>query len=242
MLLPTIHSSGDDTTAPPIILIHGFLSSARTDFVETGWLPRLSLLGRRAMAIDLPAHGTSPIKNKAARSTEALPTAAIVAAIAETIARFYPGEQVDVVGYSLGARLAWELPAAGVPVHRLVLGGLSLMDPFASVHVPTLMRALEGDSVSELTGMVAGMILGSGGDPYALSSLVAGLGKQPFDSSKNVPPVPVLLAGGTDDPMVQGLSDLARALPYAEYAAVPGDHESALSSREFWEATIRRLA
>ena len=46
-----------------------------------------------------------------------------------------PGQELaDVIGYSLGARLAWS-PAATGRVGRLVLGGLSPTDPIAGVDI-----------------------------------------------------------------------------------------------------------
>ncbi|MFT4230369.1 MAG: alpha/beta fold hydrolase [Microbacterium sp.] len=237
-MLSTTHSSGEDRASAPVVLVHGFLSSARDDFVENGWLRRLSAANRRAMAVDLPAHGVSGAPLDTAGAT----TTAVVDALARTIAHFYPGEEVDVVAYSLGSRLAWELPAAGAPIRRLVLGGLSLMDPFAGRDAATLTRALGGGAPDPFTGMIAGMIAGSGQDPEPLIALVAGLGTEPFDPAGNPPAVPVLLAGGTDDQLVTGLSDLAPTLPDARFVAVPGDHVAALASVEFWDAAIGFLS
>jgi pimeloyl-ACP methyl ester carboxylesterase len=55
------------------------------------------------------------------------------------------GGEIDVVGYSLGARLAWALAGhPAVAVRRLVLGGLSPMEPFAMVDLPAARTALAG--------------------------------------------------------------------------------------------------
>ena len=56
-MLPVIRISGEDAATPPIVLVHGFLSSAQEDFGP--WLERLSAAGRRAIAVELPAHGAA---------------------------------------------------------------------------------------------------------------------------------------------------------------------------------------
>jgi pimeloyl-ACP methyl ester carboxylesterase len=237
-MLPVIRSTGTDTTTTPVVLIHGFLSSADADFMQTGWLDRLSTANRRAIAIDLPAHGSADV----ARTPADASTASVVTAIAQTIGDAFPGEDVDVVGYSLGARLAWELPAQGAPVRRLVLGGLSLGDPFAGLTAAGLRGALDGENGDGMTGMIAGLITASGGDAAALATLVEGLGSQPFDAARHMPAQPVLLARGRDDVMTHGLAELVSALPDARLLEVPGDHVGALASPQLQDEALRFLA
>jgi len=81
--------------------------------------------GRAAgeVAVDLPGHGSCPVA--AGRDLVGAIIAAMVATIGAT-----GEEQADVVGYSLGARLAWSLAATGRE-RRLVLDGLNPIDPIA---------------------------------------------------------------------------------------------------------------
>ena len=237
-MLPAMHSKGTDRTAPPIVLIHGFLSSADKSFGRTGWISQLSSIGRRGIAVDLPGHGT----NTAPINSAAACTSAIVRILAETITTEYPDESVDVVGYSLGSRLAWELPTHGTPVRRLVLGGLSLTDPFAGLTATELNAALQGKNTDERSAMVASFIANSRGDSHSLAALVEGLGSEPFDVSRNAPAVPTLLVGGSDDPLVRGIAELAPTLPRGQYVLIPGDHDGAAMSAEFQEAALRFLA
>lgn len=239
------------TALPPVLLLHGFAGSGDEDFVSTGWPEALAAARRSAEVVDLPGHGSSP-----AASGDAATTSGVVHALANVLADLDGGDGVDVIGYSLGARLAWELPAATGRVRRLVLGGLSPFEPFAAVDVDAVAvaagfgggaasggRAVSGGEPGEdpLTRMMAAMVSAPGRDTASLLALMAGLASQPFDPAAGGPTVPTLLAAGADDPMTTGLEAVASALPDATFVRVPGDHRGALDSAEFRAAAIRFL-
>lgn len=255
---------------PPVVLLHGFASSADEDFLATGWAEALAASGREALAVDLPGHGASPAIAADAEAT----TSAVVAAILEAVGRAVPGtEPFDVIGYSLGARLAWELPAASPRVRRLVLGGISPFEPFAAVDPAELAAALGGGAgrdggageagggarggagggagggpggdaapANPLVGIMAAMISAPGRDTASLARLIPGLASEPFSPQSGGPRVPTLLAAGDADQMAQGIESLAAALPIVELISVPGDHRGALDSAEFRAAAIGFLA
>jgi pimeloyl-ACP methyl ester carboxylesterase len=247
----TTPASAGAPTRPPVLLLHGFAASAKEDFLATGWPATLAAAGHDVHAADLPGHGDSP-----AVSGDAATTSAIVAALAAVVDAL--DTEVDVVGYSLGARLAWELPAVTGRVRRLVLGGLSPFEPFAAVDAAAVARAADvveiaGDPAATgttatspaapdpLTAMLADMVSAPGRDTASLVVLMAGLGSQAFDPASGGPSVPTLLVAGTDDPMTQGLDAVASGLPDARLLRVPGDHRGALDSAEFRAATVAFL-
>ncbi|WP_348787069.1 alpha/beta fold hydrolase [Leifsonia sp. NPDC080035] len=230
---------------PPVVLLHGFAASADEDFGTTGWPASFTAAGRDVHLLDLPGHGDSP-----AVSGDAARTGAVVAAIVDAIDLILDGadaDRVDVVGYSLGARLAWELPATG-RVRRLVLGGLSPFEPFAAVDVAAVRRAASGETAADeaaadpMIGMMAGMVSAPGRDTASLLAMMEGLGAEPFQPDSPAPEVPTLLAAGVDDGMAAGLDALAARIPDAEFLRVPGDHRGALDSPEFRAAAIAFLA
>ena len=45
---------------PPVLLVHGFASSAEHNWRHPGWLDLLADCGRETIAVDLPGHGTAP--------------------------------------------------------------------------------------------------------------------------------------------------------------------------------------
>lgn len=98
---------------PPLLLLHGFMGSARS---MTGLLDAMST-DRRVVAVDLIGHGASP----APAEVGPYMTAAMVGQV-RTVLQRLELEQVDVVGYSMGARLALSLAVAFPElVARLVL-------------------------------------------------------------------------------------------------------------------------
>ena len=87
----------------PVVFLHGFLGAAGD------WSPAMTALqaaGRRCMAIDLPAHGETGINGSAeALSPDAYSADAVVEALAKLLEQLCP-VPCDLVGYSLGGRLA----------------------------------------------------------------------------------------------------------------------------------------
>lgn len=218
------HSHVERPSGPPILLIHGFLASGARDWPEATWQQPLTAAGRGVIVPDLPGHGDSA------------PATAGVARLVDALAALAGEGPVDVVAYSLGARLAWSLAARhAASVRRMVLGGLAPFDPFAAVDVRAARAMLAGGPApaDPLTGMIGGMIAAHAPDPAAMLDLVAALGAEPFDPSAEAPSCPVLLLAGQDDPMMQGVEALAAALPGARLERVPGDHQGALHAPEF---------
>ncbi|GGM44556.1 alpha/beta fold hydrolase [Microbacterium saperdae] len=216
----------------PVVFLHGLASRGAQDWPEAEWAHALD--GRPRLVVDLPAHGDSPALGTA-------PTAAVLDALAEGIG----AEEVDVVAYSLGARLAWDLARrSDVSVRRLVLGGLSAGEPFAAVDLAAARSAIAGGAApgDPLTAMIAHMIAAPGNRPGALLDLIEGLAAEPFAPNAEGPRMPVLLLGGADDAMAAGIDALAALLPDARTARVPGDHLAALHAPELRDAVRGFLA
>ncbi|RZU66245.1 alpha-beta hydrolase superfamily lysophospholipase [Microterricola gilva] len=239
-------STGDAAGAPPVVFIHGFASSGTADWLGTGWHEAATAAGRTAVVVDLPGHGAN-----AAAVAGCAGTGAVVRALSEAIDEAIAtagAEQADVVAYSLGARLAWELPAANPRVRRLVLGGLSPFDPFAQLDTAALRAAASGaaEPDSPLLGMMAQMVSAPGNDPDALITLIDGLAGEPFlpgpaasdATPSGAPHTPTLFVAGSDDMMTGGIEALVELVPDAALLHVPGDHHGALGSAEFRAAAL----
>jgi len=223
-------------TGRPMLFLHGLASRARLDWPSAEWDPVLA--DRPAVLVDLPAHGDSPLVG-------VLPTAGVVDLLARAVDAVAAGEEIDIVGYSLGARLAWALAGhPAVAVRRVVLGGLSPMEPFTMVDLPAARAALTGGPApaDPITGMILGMATLPGNRPDALLDLIEGLASGPFDPAVDAPTQPVLLLGGAEDPMAQGIDALAAAVPDSRVVRVPGDHLAALHAPEFRAAVVDFLA
>ncbi len=221
---------------PPVLLLHGFASDGPTDWVSTGWPAALTAVGRPAVVPDLPGHGSSPALTDTTPKAIAEELAIAAGAVSAVSA-------VDVVGYSLGARLAWELPAV-LPVRRLVLGGISPHEPFGAVDVGAALDFAAGGRLPSdpLTAAIARMITAPGRDPAALARCIEGLRREPFTPRAGALTVPTLFVAGRDDPVSQGIETLVPLVPGSDLLLVPGDHGGALRGAPFRTAALTFLA
>ncbi|MGY1814647.1 alpha/beta fold hydrolase [Blastococcus sp. SYSU D00820] len=223
-------------TGPPVVLVHGFASTAAADWPAERWADPLAAAGRTSLVVHLPGHGSAP----AVTSADEVTTGRVVHQLAEAVAGAV-GPEVDLVGYSLGARLCWDLAAApGLRVRRLVLGGLSPMEPFGMVDLAAARAAVAGGPrpADPLTAVIAGMAGQPGRDAASLLTLVEGLAREPFDPGVRVPAVPTLFLAGVADPMAQGIETVAGRVPGARLEQVPGDHGGALQGDPFRAAVL----
>jgi len=113
--VPSVQTSViDEGRGRATLLIHGTSSSA-----EMGWGPVLPVLsaGRRCLAFDMLGAGQTQDQGQPV-------TLDVLVAQAQAVAGLAPGEQIDIIGYSLGAVVA-AAAAAAMPerVRRLVLLG-----------------------------------------------------------------------------------------------------------------------
>ena len=101
--------------APPVLLLHGFATSAESTWRHNGWIDLLADAGREVIAVDLLGHGDAPKPHdpEAYREMEALVLDAL------------PAEPVDAIGFSMGARtLLWLAATSPNRFRRLVVAGV----------------------------------------------------------------------------------------------------------------------
>jgi pimeloyl-ACP methyl ester carboxylesterase len=108
---PTL--SWGDVGAPPLLLVHGVTSNAAI-WWRTG--PALAASGRHVIAVDMPGHGRSPLRDVSHRFID---TAASLAACIRAAAIDVP--RLAIVGHSWGGMVTAHLPMAGVRPPTLVL-------------------------------------------------------------------------------------------------------------------------
>ncbi|TYB41743.1 alpha/beta fold hydrolase [Actinomadura chibensis] len=225
--------------APPVLLVHGFGSDGKADWVDTGIAEALASAGRTVVVPDLPAHGESPAPATAAEVTAPAIAAALVTALdAAGVTEF------DAVGYSLGARIIWELPSAAPDrVARTVLGGLAPGEPFTAVDVEALHRAVQDgtECADPFTGMIAGMVKGHGDRAPGLALCVEGLRATPFAGGAwNAKALPVFVVGENDE-LTRGIGGLAEEIG-AKLVTVPGAHHEVLGGGRFRDVVVDALA
>ncbi len=100
---------------PPVVLLHGFATSTERTWREPGWFDLLHDAGRRVVGIDLLGHGGAPKPTDPAAYDD----------LAGPVVEQMPEGQVDIIGYSLGARTALEIALADpTRVRKMVLAGV----------------------------------------------------------------------------------------------------------------------
>jgi pimeloyl-ACP methyl ester carboxylesterase len=104
-----------DSSAPPVLLLHGVTSNART-WWRVG--PAVAAAGYRVVAPDMPGHGRT---GHWSGHIAFLGTAADLVAFARAAIPEVAAADVNVIGHSWGAMTAAAFPAAGYVPRRLVL-------------------------------------------------------------------------------------------------------------------------
>ena len=203
--------------APPVLLVHGFASSAEHNWRHPGWLDLLADCGRETIAIDLPGHGTAP------KPTNPTGYQEVEAHVAATVAGREP---VDAIGFSAGAHVLLRL-AADYPgtFRRLALLGIGrgVLEP---ADPEPIVAALTGEPDPEnVTGMVFRRLAdGPGNDRAALIAFLRRPQRPltPADLARITTQVLVVL--GDQDPAGPG-DGLVAALPDARLVTLRGvDH------------------
>jgi pimeloyl-ACP methyl ester carboxylesterase len=254
-LYVAVHDPAVDAGLRPVLLLHGFSSSSKLNWEDTGWLAALLDAGRRVIMVDLPGHGRSGApEDRDSYSPSRIRADLLQVAFDAGVRPLQAGDPasgLDVVGYSLGSRLAWEFAATQPEiVHRMVLGGPNTADPLAEFDLVAAQDYLaDGTPIAdESTARLLKMaLLLPSNNIFALLSLVEAIKAEPYDPPEAVPHVPVLLVAGDQDERAGSLPQLAElaqgAGALAEQLTLPGrNHTNAVTSRAFKQAAISFLA
>jgi pimeloyl-ACP methyl ester carboxylesterase len=202
----------------PVLLVHGFASSAEHNWRQPGWLDLLEEGGRETIAVDLLGHGNSP------RPTSPADYDSVESRVAEQIAGY---EQVDAIGFSAGShvlmRLASEHPER---FRRVALLGVGEKTISGDSDSSAIISALEGEPDPEnIQGVVFRRLADAQRNDRA--ALIAFLRrKQDRLTTDDLARItcPVLVVVGDQDPYGPG-DGLAAAIPGADLVTLRGvDH------------------
>jgi pimeloyl-ACP methyl ester carboxylesterase len=233
----------DEGEGDPIVLIHGFASTAAINWVHPGWVTTLTKARRRVIALDNRGHGASskPYDPAAYHSaTMAVDVRALLDHLG--IAR------ADVMGYSMGARIAAYLALAHPDrVRSLILGGLGsrLVD---GAGLPTsIADALEAPSLSAVSDPQGRVFRAfaeqTRSDLKALAACIRGSRQTLTRAEVRAIRMPALVAVGTADEVAGSAQELAALLPAAEPLDIPGrDHMQAVGDKVFKTGVAAFLA
>ena len=200
-----------------MLLLHGFSSSSKLNWEDTGWLTALLEAGRRVITVDLPGHGRSGAPEDMDSYTPSRIRADLLQIAFDAGVRPLrdgdPSSGLDLVGYSLGSRLAWEFGATQHElVHRLVLGGPNVADPLADFDLVAAQRHLaDGTPIADAStaGLLKMAQMLPSNNIFSLLSLVEAIKSEPFDPAEAVPHMPMLLVAGEKDERAASMPELA---------------------------------
>jgi pimeloyl-ACP methyl ester carboxylesterase len=233
----------DEGEGEPIVLVHGFASNKEINWVGSGWVTTLTRAGRRVIALDDRGHGaSSKLYDPAAYNS------AIMAEDVRALLDHLGLPRADIMGYSMGARIAAFLALLHPDnVRSVVLGGLGIR-LVEGVGLPgTIADALEAPSLADVTDPVAYMFRAfaeqTKSDLPALAACLRGSRQTLSRSEVGRIAAPVLVAVGSEDPIAGSPEELACLIPGAQSLAIPGrDHMLAVGDRVFKSGVLDFLA
>ncbi|MBX9796390.1 MAG: alpha/beta hydrolase [Sphingomonas sp.] len=223
----------------PVVLLHGFISDAETNWIKYGHAATIAARGFRVIMPDLRAHGASAKSHDAA----AYPLDVLAHDGLALIAHLGLSDY-DLGGYSLGARTSVRMLVMGATPRRAVVSGMGYEGVTAvTTRIDFFRRALTGQGFERGTAewAVQAFLKTSGGDAAALVHLLDTFVSTSDAELARIAP-PVLVPCGTDDRDNGSAQALATALPDGRYLALPGNHMSAVTKPEFGQAIADFLA
>ncbi|WEX78806.1 alpha/beta hydrolase [Sinorhizobium numidicum] len=232
-----------DPSGDPVLLIHGFASSANVNWVFPGWLKTLGDAGYRVIAFDNRGHGASSKPYDPSRYHPQQ----MAGDAAALLVHLGIGE-AHVMGYSMGARISAFLALQHPDrVRSLVFGGLGIgmvtgvgdWDPIAdALLAPSLEVVTHGKG-----RMFRAFADQTNSDRQALAACIST--SRDLLSAEEVAriDVPVLIGVGTKDEIAGSAQELAALMPHAKALDIPGrDHMLAVGDRVFKRAVLEFLA
>ncbi len=237
-----------DDVMPPggardtVILVHGFATSAEENWRRLGWYGAFERRGARIVAFDLRGHGRSEKPHEAA--------AYDVRDMAEDIVALMDHLEIgraDLMGYSLGARLAARAAASNPDrVSNLILGGVGQRMLRPRDIEPGAMSMAEAMRLADPSGITEPTLRGfrqfadnQGEDRIALAACSEGLGVATDPLDLEAIRAPSLIVAGSRDDLAGSPEALAEAIPGAKAVTLPGcDHFSAIPHALFKAAVF----
>lgn len=224
----------------PVILIHGFFSTATVNWIRYGHAARIAAEGFRVIMPDLRGHGDSTRSHDPA----AYPKDALADDGLALIAHLGLADY-DLGGYSLGGRTTMRMLARGATPGKAIVGGMGLEGIIHTAgrggHFRNILANLGRFERGTPEWMAEAFLKTVGGDPIALLHVLETFADTPRETVATLP-MPTLVVAGVDDDDNGSAEALADLLPHGVHMVVPGNHMSAVTNKALGEAMAEFLA
>ncbi|MDC9701438.1 MAG: alpha/beta hydrolase [Alphaproteobacteria bacterium] len=232
----------DQGEGHPVLLVHGFASSARVNWVEPGWVDLLSRTGHRVISLDNRGHGRS---KKFYDPEDYGP--ALMAGDACRLLDHLKIEKADVLGYSMGSWVVFFL-ALYYPrrVRRMVLGGVGSNFLEGSQHMDEIVSGLESHDPALIPtpyGRAFRAFADANKNDLKALAMCARSGYPPVKREDLMSlRVPVMVAVGTEDELAGPVAPLVESFFSAERLDVPNrDHMRTVGDKIFKQGVVNFL-
>ena len=238
--MPSFHNGAveiaylDEGEGDPIVLVHGFASSKNVNWVYPTWVSELKKNGRRVIALDNRGHGeSSKLYNPAQYAIPAMADDTVALMDHLGIAR------ADVMGYSLGARIAaWLGLKQPARLRSAILGGIGIAMIDGGGPGENVAKALEAPALEDVTDPVGRTFRAfadqTRSDRLALAACLRGSRGLMTREEAAAISVPVLIAVGTADEVAGSAEALGKIIPGSEVLDIPNrDHMRAVGDKVY---------
>jgi pimeloyl-ACP methyl ester carboxylesterase len=247
--MPSFASDGveifyiDEGEGEPILLIHGFASNIAANWRDSGWIAALIQAGRRVIALDNRGHGKSEKLYEPHRYG-----APEMAEDARRLLDHLGIQRADIMGYSMGARIAaffvFKYPERA---RSVIFAGLGINMVRGMVGTGPLAKALEAASIDEVSNDAARSFRAfaeqTGSDLKALAACMRGPREKVTKEELAKIALPSLVAVGTKDVIGGSGEGLVALIPGARLLSIEGrDHMRAVGDKGFKQGVLDFLA
>jgi pimeloyl-ACP methyl ester carboxylesterase len=236
---------GEESAAPPVVLHHGFVADADSNWVAPGVVEALRAAGRRVVAPDARGHGRSEKPHDPDRYGEQRMSRDL-----RSLLDAIDAPTIDLVGYSMGAIVSLLFASGEGRVRRLVIGGVGSgviecggVDRRA-VSNDAIVEALEVEDPSSIRDPGAlpfrQLAEATGGDRVALAAQARSVYQGEIALRRIF--APTLLLAGDSDPLAVRPEVLLDAIPDATLRILHGNHIGAIGDPDFKRSIVDFLA
>jgi len=247
--MPSFHNGAveiaylDEGEGEPIVLVHGFASTASVNWVYPTWVSELRKDGRRVIALDNRGHGESSKLYEPSQYSIAAMAGDVVALMDHLeLAR------ADVMGYSLGARMAaWLAVNATQRLRAAIFGGIGMAMIEGGGPGENVAAALEAPSLDEVTDPVGRTFRAfadqTRSDRLALAACLRGSRELLSRAEAARIALPVLIAVGTTDEIAGSAEGLGQIIAGSEVLDIPNrDHMRAVGDKVYKAGVVDFLS